>query len=210
MNMQAHANKNLSPSGDKPFTTRFKDEIKLATLFRESTSIKELLIGLKKGIREYFDTEAFTIYFADNKNKQLVSMVKAGRLRKEIRLPIDKSSISGYVASTGTIVNIADAYDESELKAINPGLQFNRKWDDKTKFTTKQVLSAPVFCQQKLFGVVQLLNKKNGDKFTQEDVDNLKAITDALGQFIKDHRTTGTKSQSAKIKKKKYLGKVFV
>ena len=107
--MQTQNNKILSPSGKHSFTNRFKDEIKLANLFRKSTSVNELLNGLKKEMRAYFAAEAFTIYFVDNKNKQLVSKIKTGRLRKEIRLPIDKTSISGYAASTGSIVNVAEA-----------------------------------------------------------------------------------------------------
>ena len=189
--------KNLSSSGKLSFTTSFKDEIKLAKVFRKSTTINELLIGLKKEMRNYFDTEAFTIYFVDYKKQELVSKIKAGRLRKEIRLPIDKTSIAGYAASTGSIVNVADAYDKSELVTIDPDLQFNPKWDNKTKFTTKQVLCAPVFCQKKLIGVVQLLNKKSEHKFTNDDVDGTKTITDALGRFITDHRHT-IKSQSGK------------
>jgi len=171
-------------SEQQPFTTRFKDEIKLANLFRSAASIKELLSGLKQEMRSYFDAEALTIYFADHKKKQMVSKVKAGRLRKEIRLPIDKTSIAGFVASTGSIVNIADAYDKNELQGIDPELKFNRKWDDQTKFTTRQVLAAPVYCKKTLFGVVQLINKKDAKKFSSEDVDNLKAITEALGRFI--------------------------
>jgi hypothetical protein len=204
--MQAQGNKNLSSSTKHSFTNRFKDEIKLANLFRESASVNELLNGLKKELRNYFDAEAFTIYFVDNKNKQLVSKIKTGRLRKEIRLPIDKTSISGFAASTGSIVNLADAYDQSELTAIDPDLQFNPTWDDKTKFTTRQVLSAPVFCQKKLVGVIQLLNTKSGNKFTKDDVDSIKAITDALGRFINDHKPAGTKKQSGKKGKQKRGG----
>jgi type II secretory ATPase GspE/PulE/Tfp pilus assembly ATPase PilB-like protein len=201
--MQAQAAKNLSSSGKQTFTTRFKDEIKLAKLFRESASINELLNGLKREMRNYFGAEAFTIYFADNKNQQLVSKVKTGRLRKEIRLPINKTSISGYVAATGSIVNIFDAYDESELTAIDPELEFNRKWDDKTKFTTRQVLSAPIFYQQKLFGVIQLINSKSGNKFTNDDVESIKSITDALGLFIEGHLPGTTRNQSGKVRKQK-------
>lgn len=205
--MHAQADKNLSSSGKQSFTTRFKDEIKLAKLFRESASINELLNGLKLEMRNYFGAEAFTIYFVDNKNKQLVSKVKAGRLRKEIRLPINKTSISGYVASTRSIVNIFDAYDESELAAIDPELEFNRKWDDKTKFTTRQVLSAPIFYQQKLFGVVQLINSKSGNKFTNDDVESIKSISDALGLFIEGHLPATTRNPSGKVKKLKSGGK---
>ncbi len=205
--MQQHTDKNLSSSADQSFTKRFKDELKLANIFRESTSINELLIGLKQEMRNYFNAEAFTIYFADNKNQQIVSMVKAGRLRKEIRLPLDKSSIAGYVATTGSIINIADAYDKPELKAIDPKLQFNRDWDDKSKFTTRQVLSAPVYYQKNLFGVVQILNNRNGKRFTDDDVDNLKAITEAIGRFIIEHKPTGTKSKSKKAEQLKPHGK---
>ena len=182
--MQANVTKDSFSSGQQPFTTRFKDEIKLANLFKSASNIKELLSGLKQEMRSYFNAEALTIYFADNKKKQIVSKAKAGRLRKEIRLPIDKSSIAGYVATTGAIINIADAYDTNELQAIDPELSFNRKWDDQTKFTTRQVLAAPIYCKKTLFGVVQLINKKDNRKFTAEDVDNLKAITEALGRFV--------------------------
>jgi putative methionine-R-sulfoxide reductase with GAF domain len=205
--MQAQADKKLSSSGKQSFTTRFKDEIKLAKLFRESTTINELLNGLKQEMRNYFGAEAFTIYFADNKKQQLVSKVKTGRLRKEIRLPINKTSISGYVASTGSIVNIFDAYDESELTAIDPELEFNRKWDDKTKFTTRQVLSAPIFYQKKLFGVIQLINSKSGNKFTNDDVESIKSITDALGLFIEGHLPGTARNQSGKVRKLKSGGK---
>ena len=195
--MPVQENKDSSDSGSHDFTNRFRDEIKMANLFRSSKTVNELLSGLKQEMRDYFDAEAFTIYFADNRNRQIISKVKAGRLRKEIRLPIDNKSIAGYVAATGTIINITNAYDESELQAIDPQLQFNRTWDDATKFITRQVLSAPVYCQQKLFGVVQLLNKKNGRQFNREDVDNLKTITDALGKFIAEHMPNGAREKTA-------------
>jgi transcriptional regulator with GAF, ATPase, and Fis domain len=104
--MSANPAQNRSSSEKEPFTARFKDELKLANLFRSASNINELLNGLKQEMRDYFDVAAFTIYFADNKKKQIVSKVKAGRLRKEIRLPIDKTSIAGFVAATGEIVNI--------------------------------------------------------------------------------------------------------
>ncbi|MBW2466156.1 MAG: GspE/PulE family protein [Deltaproteobacteria bacterium] len=199
--MQVQTDKNPTSPGKQNFTTRFRDEIKLANLFRESTTINELLIGLKKEMRNYFAAEAFTIYFADHKKNQLVSQVKAGRLRRELRLPIDKNSIAGFVALTGLVLNIADAYDDAELAAIDPDLKFNREWDDNTKFTTRQVLSAPLFYKKKLFGVVQLINTKNGKKFSHEDADNLKSITEAIGRFIEDHKPAPTRAHTGKAPK---------
>src|SRR5210317_795207 len=199
--MSANPAQNRSSSEKGPFKARFKDELKLANLFRSASSINELLNGLKQEMRDYFDVEAFTIYFADNKKKQIVSKVKAGRLRKEIRLPIDKTSIAVFVAATGEIVNIIDAYDKDELQRIDPDLKFNRKWDDQTKFTTIQVLSAPVYCKKNLLGVIQLINKKDSNKFSSEDIDNLKVIADALGRFILEHLPARNKGQASTVQK---------
>ena len=83
--MKADFDKNPSLAGNKQFTTRFKDEIKLATLFREATSINELLLGLKKEMRNYFDAEAFTIYFADNKKiLDQISIIRSKGLKNEM------------------------------------------------------------------------------------------------------------------------------
>ena len=199
--MVAYPAQNETSSENQSFSSRYKDEIRLANLFRSASSVIELLNSLKEEMRGYFDAEAFTIYFADNKNKQIVSKIKTGRLRKDIRLPIDKTSIAGFVASTASVVNIVDAYDQDELQKLDPLLKFNRTWDDQTKFKTKQVLSAPVYCQQNLFGVIQLLNKKSSIKFSKEDVENIKAIAQALGRFVAEHLPSSKKRQTSNIQR---------
>ncbi len=202
-----HANIQYTPT-KQSFKNRFKNEIELANLFRAATSVNELLKGLKQEMRYYFDAEAFTIYFADHKKNQIVSKVKAGRLRKEIRLPIDKTSIAGFVAATGSTVNIADAYNQKELQSIDPELTFNPKWDNQTKFTTRQVLAAPVYCKKTLFGVIQLINKKTSDAFLDEDVNNVKAIAEALGRFILEHLPRNRKGEASSIRKLQSNGKI--
>jgi type II secretory ATPase GspE/PulE/Tfp pilus assembly ATPase PilB-like protein len=196
----------------KTFHTKFKDEIKLAKLFRSSSNLNELLKGLKGEIRQYFGVQAFTIYFADNRKKEIFSKVKAGRLRKEVRLPIDKNSLSGFTALTGRTISLADAYDDSELKAIDPELSFNRSWDDKTKFRTKQVISTPIYVNETLFGVIQLLNKKKGEKFTADEEDSLKAIADALGRYVNEHRINirrDTIDRTGTLKNKQVMPHLF-
>ena len=200
-------------SGKQTFKLRFKDEIKLADLFRYSSSINELFKGLKQELRDYFDAKAFTIYFADRDKKQIISKIKAGRLRREIRLPIDKTSIAGFVATTGKIVNIGDAYNEDELREIDPNLHFRRDWDDLTKFTTRQVLAAPIYLDTTLWGVVQILNKKKASRFSSNDTENLKTITTALGSFIEKHNKkkngkNGKNGKQAKLLKFKSENKI--
>ena len=187
----------------KSDTLHFENEIKLANLFRNSSTIKELLNSLKKEMREYFDAEAFTIYFVDHKNQQLVSKIKAGGISKEIRLPIDKQSIAGFVAVTRSTVNIADAYDKEELQAIDPELRFDHTLDDQSGFITRQVLATPVFYKHTLFGVIQLLNKKNASEFTSEDLNIIQIIAEALEHFIEKPGFSSTKNKDKSPQKDK-------
>jgi len=196
--MEAQINFNPEISEKHSYKERFKTEIKIANLFRLSSSINELMDDLKLELRDYFDAKAFTIYLTDKKSYKLISRVKTGRLRKEIILPIDKMSIAGYVAYTSSVVNITNAYDEEELAKIDPDLKFNRIFDDQTKFTTRQVLAAPIYHNSSLLGVIQILNKKNSAKFSDIDVENIVTISNALGNFIANHQTKKKNSKNGK------------
>ena len=121
-------------------------------------------------IAALFKAERITIYVVDGKKQELVSRYKIGDEPKEIRIPISSASIAGYSAFKKKILNIKNVYDNAELAAIDPVLEFDKRWDEIIGFNTKQVLVIPVLFKQKIvFGVIQLMNRKNGDAFTQED-----------------------------------------
>ena len=72
-------------------------------------------------------------------------------------VPLDESSIAGYVALSGQIVNVADAYQ------LPPGTPYtiSRSWDERSGYRTKSMLVVPMRDHQgTVIGVVQLINKK--------------------------------------------------
>jgi HD-GYP domain-containing protein (c-di-GMP phosphodiesterase class II) len=72
-------------------------------------------------------------------------------------VPLDESSIAGYVALSGQIVNLADAYQ------LPPDAPFtiSRSWDERSGYRTKSMLVVPMRDHQgTVIGVVQLINKK--------------------------------------------------
>ena len=144
-------------------------------------NIDDILINLKDHILSIFDAERITIYAVDHSKKEIYSKMKVGDEVEEIRLPINRSSIAGYCGSTGKIISINNAYDEKELGSYSPELGFNKSWDSRTGFRTKQVLAAPFLYEKYLMGVIQLLNKKTGDAFTEEDQQNVAEMADVLG-----------------------------
>ncbi len=144
-------------------------------------NVDEILINLKDSILTLFNVYRITIYIVDGAHKELVSKFKVGEEINEIRVPITNASIAGHCGISGRILNIKNAYDEKELKEINPELSFDKNWDQKTGYMTKQVLVAPIKFSKYLLGVIQLINKVAGNQFTLEDQQSLTEIAKVLG-----------------------------
>ncbi|NLN60198.1 MAG: Flp pilus assembly complex ATPase component TadA, partial [Deltaproteobacteria bacterium] len=143
-------------------------------------NIKQILVDLKEGILKLFDAETMTIYVVDRDKNEIFSMFLAGTKLQEIRIPISNRSIAGFVANTQKIVNIPDAYVTEDLKKIDRQLSFDGSWDKKSGFKTKQILGVPILRNNTLMGVIQVLNKKTGKKFTDEEVGFAKEIAEVL------------------------------
>jgi type II secretory ATPase GspE/PulE/Tfp pilus assembly ATPase PilB-like protein len=109
-------------------------------------------------------------------------MFLAGTQLKEIRLPISNKSIAGFAANMGVVVNIADAYDQAELKKIDPELSFDYSWDKQSGYKTRQILAVPVYGNNELMGVIQVLNRRFGvGKFTEDEMGLALEIAVVLG-----------------------------
>ncbi len=76
---------------------------------------------------------------------------------QESRMPLDQTSIAGYVAIHGSAINVADAY---ELPTGTP-YRISRSFDTKSGYRTKSMLVVPMRDHQgEIIGVIQLINKK--------------------------------------------------
>jgi HD-GYP domain-containing protein (c-di-GMP phosphodiesterase class II) len=75
----------------------------------------------------------------------------------EFTLPIDDASVAGYVALTGTVLQLDDAY------VLPPGSHFriNRDFDERVGYRTKSMLVVPMATPQgTVIGALQLINCK--------------------------------------------------
>jgi len=164
-----------------------------------SKDIDDILINLRDSILSLFDADRLTIYVVDGANREIVSRFKTGEEINEIRVPINNTSIAGYSAKSGKIANIADAYDDNALKKINPELTFDGSWDQKTGYTTRQVLVAPIRFDKYLLGVIQLINKLNGKPFTSEDQKSVVEIAKVLGIAFYNHQRLKQQTRRTKF-----------
>ncbi|WP_253276414.1 HD family phosphohydrolase [Synechococcus sp. PCC 6312] len=75
----------------------------------------------------------------------------------EFFIPLNAESLVGYVALTGEILNIPDAYEIPQAETY----QFNRSFDDNLGYRTRSVLVIPMQnAEGEIIGVLQLLNRK--------------------------------------------------
>jgi len=148
----------------------------------DARDLDEILLYLKDEIIALFDAERITIYGVDTEKREIYSKVKEGDEVKEIRLPVGKTSVAGHTAVSGKIFNVVDVYDAKELKKLDPELKFDDHWDQISGFKTGQILSAPILYNGKyLKGVVEVVNKVDADRFSEEDEKYLGEICKVLG-----------------------------
>jgi HD-GYP domain-containing protein (c-di-GMP phosphodiesterase class II) len=115
--------------------------------------------------RELSSSDAASLYLVErleNDKRQLRFKLSQTYSRPEIPLvertmPLDKSSIAGYVATTGDPLVIDDAYflpPDSEYK-------IDRFFDKKYGYRTKSMLTIPMTDHKReVIGVLQLINRK--------------------------------------------------
>ena len=146
-----------------------------------AANLDEILVDLKDEITRLFEAERLTVYVVDGKKRELVSRFKSGNEIGEIRILMSNSSISGCSAFKKKLINIKNVYDDSELASIDPELKFDKRWDKKMGFWTKQVLVVPIIFKKYLLGVIQLINRKGGGSFTRLDEQSATEMADILG-----------------------------
>ena len=123
------------------YRTRLQE---ICNRINSAAHLDEILIDLKDEMSSLFGADRITVYVVDVKKRELVSRFKSMSEIEEIRVPISRNSIAGWCALKNQIININDAYDDNELASIDPELRFDKRWDLKTGFTTRQVLAHPI------------------------------------------------------------------
>jgi type II secretory ATPase GspE/PulE/Tfp pilus assembly ATPase PilB-like protein len=173
--------------------------VQLIDRIHSAKSLDSIFIEVQGEILAFFDADRMTLYALDNEKKEIYSKFLAIDAVREIRVPISPKSVSGYVALSKQTVNIADAYDAGELKKISPELSFDSSWDKKTGIRTTQILCMPVLHEGKVLGVVQLINKKRGPRFTKDDEVSVARIAKTLGIAFNNQAQMGAQRRGTKF-----------
>jgi putative nucleotidyltransferase with HDIG domain len=156
---------------------RLKVLLHLAQNLQTHLELDKLLFVTMEEVAKILEADRCSVFLLDENKKQLWSIVALGIEKgKEIRFSSEKG-IAGYVAQTGEILNISDAYKDP---------RFNPQIDKKTGYRTRNLLTVPMRNKnQEIIGVFQILNKKIG-KFTKDDEELLIAISQIAATTIEN------------------------
>jgi GAF domain-containing protein len=124
-------------------------------------------------LRAFFNTEAISLFVVDNKSEEIYALVSAGAGTEDLNKITIKFGI-GIVGHT--------ARDRAPIISNHPesDVRFNRGFDRKTNFKTKNILSYPVIIDGNLIAIIELINKSEGN-FSEDDIR-------LLDSFVKEFR----------------------
>lgn len=152
--------------------------LKATQTLGQSLDVELTLNSVMAQARDLMKADRSTLFLLSKENQELwTKIAKAdGKTPLEIRIPTNKG-IAGYVASTGELLNIPNAYEDP---------RFDPSTDRRSGYHTRNILCMPVFnSAKKLIGVTQLINKEQGS-FTSSDEEFMQAFNIQAGMALEN------------------------
>lgn len=197
-----------SDKQDKSFEALFVRQLKQVVLrIHETENVEQIMLEVSPEICKLFNADRLTLYAISDDETSVVSKIKTGLTSsRELKLPISPQSIAGYVAFSRKLLNLADVYDEDALKQIHPSLAFLKEVDKRSGYRTKQMLVSPIIEGGNLYGVLQVINNKSDQPFSELDVKGVIQLCKTLATAIRQRLQKVDEPQ--RIRATKYDGLV--
>jgi HD-GYP domain-containing protein (c-di-GMP phosphodiesterase class II) len=142
------------------------------------TRIDSLLTIIAEEVRHILGADRCSVFLIDNEKNELWTKVALGVGEKVLRIPMGQG-IAGFVAKTGSAVNIRDAYRDR---------RFTQDLDRLTGYQTKSLLAVPLKDREgRGLGVFEVLNKAKGP-FNDEDEGFLRILATIASSSIENAR----------------------
>ena len=159
--------------------------------FASSIDLKETLNTVFYNILNVIQAEAGSIFLVDELSNTLVCRICQGP--KDItgaHVPFGKG-IVGHVAKTRMVDVTTDVKHDSRHY---PDI------DEQSGFVTRSMVSVPLISKDDLLGVMQVINKKGGKTFLQEDVNLLQSLSSGAAMALQNARFSQRLLQEERIK----------
>ncbi len=150
----------------------------MGLLFEPTMSLDDILTEIVARTTELVGAERTSLFLLD-RDGSLVSRVVEGEGIKEIRLEPGQG-IAGWVASHNHSLIVPDAYGDE---------RFDTSWDRATGFRTRCMICHPIVNHRReVMGVIEALNKREDDIFTEGEHGLLGLIAGQVSLILENSR----------------------
>jgi Nif-specific regulatory protein len=160
----------------------------LLSLFKDMTNFgnREEFIGtMLEEVTRIMNAQRASIFLINPNTNELEAVAALG-VEKDLLKFDYRKGIAGSVFTTGLSLNIDAKTDK---------IRFSEDIDKLTGFVTKSILCSPIYNREdKIIGVVEILNKRNEDRFTIEDEKTMKVLGLVFSSVFHNYNPISEKS----------------
>jgi two-component system cell cycle response regulator len=145
--------------------------IELGKPLSKTKTIKETIKVVMYQVGKIFQPVNWSLLLKDSKSDNLIFSVVIGKNKGKLqgrRLPKGEG-IAGHIFNTGDPLIVQD---------VSRDKRFSHRADKHTGFTTNSIIGVPLKTDKTIFGVIELINKTGGDRFTEDDLKVLLTIAE--------------------------------
>jgi two-component system sensor histidine kinase HydH len=153
--------------------------VQLSSLINSSLETQEALNNALMSVEQALNAEVSSIFEVDQIKGELFIRLARGPGSdkiKTLRLKIGEG-IAGWVAQAEKPLICPDPYADA---------RFSRHFDDESGFRTRSILCVPLKSRDRLVGVVEVINKKAAQGFTEADLEILVMLGNMIGPALEN------------------------
>ncbi len=136
-------------------------------------------------VTRILNAQRASIFLINPETNELEALCALGVDKKMLKFDYRKG-IAGSVFTTSVPLNIDATTDK---------VRFSQYIDDKTGYTTKSIICNPITNREdKVIGVLEVLNKRNEDRFTADDEKTMKVLSLIFSSVFHDYNPISEKS----------------
>jgi len=151
--------------------------LRSSSIINSSLQINDVLDSAMKAAEEFMEAEASSVFELDPEKGEISVKLARGEKGKSIQASKLKpgEGLTGWVIRCGKPIIVEDVQKES---------RFSDRFDRETGFRTRSLICVPLTIREETIGAIQVINKKNGGPFTDEDLELLTALAQQIAVAI--------------------------
>lgn len=139
----------------------------------------QLLEKTIKMTQQTLNASASSVLLYGDNDRELFFEVASGPVGKALRRVrvSTQSGVAGWVARNGKPLIVND---------VNRDKHFDRIIDEITGFVTRSIICVPLMVHRKVMGVIQVINKRDGSDFNEQDLEAVVSVAATAAMAIEN------------------------